>query len=924
MKKELLEIKRTLTIDRYNITRITGYIVDNDRDCRLEFVKNFLNLEETEAFKYLDIFKKVLSGKPGRNMFQLDFKEKTRKQHLATIVKTGLEDNDVRQIFLEEIAESIGISNKGYSLILIASGIYDIPGIATDGADLDESEEVYEYMIGCICPVSLSAAGLSYKPELADIQERTRDWVVSMPTQGFLYPAFTDRHEDPEHIWYYSKVPDKPDAGLITQTLRCGMPSTPKEQKEAFREGLNAADGKVSLEQAKDIYHYLGRIREIKAESNNRILKGAELENVLKSIGIDPELAAEKTKDCDAAEIDADNTVSTKTCSVHVVLNGEWTATLEHPIDDEGRWKYINDNAVVKMPSFNGEQLFRIKNKEKSDSGVSAELTPIFLDAKEDCFLLDVRPTEKNGQDALDIMTAPNKMYSAKSDIKKLSTAYYQTKNLIEAINGNDENSFINRWGGEILYNNYQITIDDHVGGDYGVQVLYGKNIVKDGFSETIDMTEVATRIIPKSYNGYMIAGDAPWIDSPLIEKYPTVHYKVMSFEDVKMRADASEDDETNGTIICDTQEQLEGALKKKCEEQYAAGVDKPKITIKADMELLQNTELYEDVKELEAVSLGDTVHCKHSKLRIVSDARVIELEWDAVRNKLISVTLGKFQYNFLNNVSSIMNRVEQAIRSDGSLIGQQVQGTINGVKAQLRAQSSIAKKQTVRAVLFEDLDPDSPTFGAMCLGTLGFEIASERTADGRDWKWSTFGTGQGFFADFIVAGTMLADRIKGGTLELGGAGNGNGVAKVLNADGNEIVRLDKDGVYAKGKYVCANTDGSQTATLSNGKLTFKTESYEVVIRAGAIGGLTGLMIYPEQGAVRTKFLSIGDKLSARFDNISLLASGKTTIGGASLEVQRDGKGYSGKTGKAVFSDGTYLEYVNGFLVGGNTKEGGF
>ena len=486
-------------------------------------------------------------------------------------------------------------------------------------------------------------------------------------------------------------------------------------------------------------------------------------------------------------------------CSAHVVLNGEWTATLEHPIDDEGRWKYINDNAVVKMPSFNGEQLFRIKNKEKRDSGVSAELTPIFLDAKEDCFLLDVRPTEKNGQDALDIMTAPNKMYSAKSDIKKLSTAYYQTKNLIEAINGNDENSFINRWGGEILYNNYQITIDDHVGGDYGVQVLYGKNIVKDGFSETIDMTEVATRIIPKSYNGYMIAGDMPWIDSPLIEKYPTAHYKVMSFEDVKMRADASEDDEENGTIICDTQEQLEEALKKKCEEQYAAGVDKPKITIKADMELLQNTELYEDVKELEAVSLGDTVHCKHSKLGIVSDARVIELEWDAVRNKLTSVTLGEFQYSFLNNVSSIMNRVEQAIRSDGSLIGQQVQGTINGVKAQLRAQSSIAKKQTVRAVLFEDLDPDSPTFGAMCLGTLGFEIASERTADGRDWKWSTFGTGQGFFADFIVAGTMLADRIKGGTLELGGAGNGNGVAKVLNADGNEIVRLDKDGVYAKG-----------------------------------------------------------------------------------------------------------------------------
>lgn len=226
MKKELFELKRNMRIELCNITKITGYIVDNDRNCRLEFVKNFLNLEETETFKYLDIFKKVLSGKPGRNMFQLDFEGKTRKQHLSTIVKTGLEDNDVRQIFLEEIAESIDISNKGYSLILIASGIYDIPGIATDGADLDESEEVYEYMIGCICPVSLSAAGLSYKPELADIQERTRDWVVSMPTQGFLYPAFTDRHGDPEHVVELTAENDAGNIAYCTKMLLIVDPAT--------------------------------------------------------------------------------------------------------------------------------------------------------------------------------------------------------------------------------------------------------------------------------------------------------------------------------------------------------------------------------------------------------------------------------------------------------------------------------------------------------------------------------------------------------------------------------------------------------------------------------------------------------------------------------------------------------------------------
>ena len=606
-------------------------------------------------------------------------------------------------------------------------------------------------------------------------------------------------------------------------------------------------------------------------------------------------------------EHNGDMTLMPEEAEIHVILNGEWTATIEHPIDDEGRWKYITDNAVVKMPSFNGEQLFRIQNKEKSDSGVSAELTPIFLDAKEDCFLVDVRPTEKSGQEALDIMTAPNKTYIAKSDIKKTSTAYYQTKNLIEAINGNDDNEFTKRWGGEILYNNYEVIVNERVGADRGVRVVYGKNIVKDGFSETIDMTDVVTRIVPKAYNGYMIEGEAPWVDSPIINKYPTVHYGVITFDDVKMRADASEDDEANGVIVCDTQEQLEKALTDKCIEQFDAGVDKPSITIEVNMELLQNTELYDDVKELETVSLGDTEHCSHSKLEIVTDARAIELTWDAVRNKVTSVKLGDFQYNFLDNASSVMNRVEQAIREDGSVIGQQIQGIINGVQAQMRAQSSIAKKQEVRAILFEDLDPDSPTFGAMCLGTLGFEIAGERTADGRDWKWSTFGTGKGFYADFIVDGTMLADRIKGGTLELGGEDNGNGIARVMDATGKEIVRLDKNGVYAIGSYVCENVGGLNRRTeIKSGSIMFSKRDKS-----------NPIFIERSGDAIVVRY---GGTFEDATDSHTLMRIFSDAI---YFDTDKIGPGgVAGKTGRAVFSDGTYMDFENGFLMGGTTKEG--
>lgn len=457
-------------------------------------------------------------------------------------------------------------------------------------------------------------------------------------------------------------------------------------------------------------------------------------------------------------EKNGDMTLFPTEAYLHVVLNGSWEAELLHPIDSEERWKYITEEAVVKMPSFNGNQLFRIKKKEKMDSGISATLEPIFMDAKDDCFLVDVRPTAKNGQQALDILCASNKKYSGVSNITKATTSYYILKNLIEAINGEDENSFIKRWGGEILFNNFQVIVNERVGGDYGVELRYGKNIAKDGLMEEVDIREVVTRIYPKAYNGYMISNNG-YVDSPLISNYQTTKTAVITFEDVKMRADAQEEDEEKGIIICDTQQELDAALTEKCRQQYNLGLDKPKVTISADLVLLQNTDLYKDYVVLEQVSLGDTIHCKHNKLGIITDARVIELEYDSIRKKVRSVVLGDFKTDFFDHVSSSTNRIEQVIRPDGTLMGEKVAGILNAINTQLRLQNTVAKKQDVRAILFEDLDPDSPLFGAMALGTQGFQIAKKRTEDGRDWQWETAATAEGIVANAVITG-ILSDKL--------------------------------------------------------------------------------------------------------------------------------------------------------------------
>lgn len=391
--------------------------------------------------------------------------------------------------------------------------------------------------------------------------------------------------------------------------------------------------------------------------------------------------------------------------TVNAKISGAWEVTLEHPLDDEGRWKYIVDNAVVKMPSFNGEQLFRITHKEKSESEITADLQPIFMDSKDDCFLMDVRPTNKNGQQALDIMTAPNKKYSAKSNIADINTAYYEKMNLIEALNSDNENSFLNVWGGEIVYDNFTVVIDKKAGSDRGVEILYGKNVAENGMSEEVDMRNVVTRIIPQAYNGQTMDGSTPWVDSPLIDKYPTIKYKVMKFENVKMEADAQDGDADNGIIVCHTQGELNAALERQCQKQWKEGADKPTVTIEVDMVMIEDTELYSDVKELVSVSLGDTVHCRNAKLDIVTDARVIELEWDCVNNTISSVKLGDYQFDYISNQVSLQNRIDSAIRDDGSVVGAQVKGILDAVKTQFHAMRDIAKKQHVRAMLFEDLD---------------------------------------------------------------------------------------------------------------------------------------------------------------------------------------------------------------------------
>ncbi len=117
--------------------------------------------------------------------------------------RSGLKEDALLSILYESIIDNFEYT--GNYLILVYHDVYDVMTKTSDKLKLDESEEVYEYILCAICPVSLSKAGLGYFDEENEIKSRIRDWVVEVPAVGFTYPAFIDRGSDVDALMFYTK-----------------------------------------------------------------------------------------------------------------------------------------------------------------------------------------------------------------------------------------------------------------------------------------------------------------------------------------------------------------------------------------------------------------------------------------------------------------------------------------------------------------------------------------------------------------------------------------------------------------------------------------------------------------------------------------------------------------------------------------------
>ncbi|MCD8014502.1 MAG: DUF4317 domain-containing protein [Lachnospiraceae bacterium] len=195
-REDMLELTRRMTLSRTCFSRIAGAYFDEEGYVDGTFNRHFQKLTGAERQQNLEIAKAIPFSETNVQLNEYRFEPEEQKpggirQMLMALNDCGLKNDALLDTFYEvseSFFEALGLGQLPQEpfAIYLFYGTYDIPRKGTDHESQWESEEVYSFLVGAICPVSGD-----YEPE--------------PPVSGFLFPAFKDRSGDDGRIEIFRK-----------------------------------------------------------------------------------------------------------------------------------------------------------------------------------------------------------------------------------------------------------------------------------------------------------------------------------------------------------------------------------------------------------------------------------------------------------------------------------------------------------------------------------------------------------------------------------------------------------------------------------------------------------------------------------------------------------------------------------------------
>ena len=362
-----------------------------------------------------------------------------------------------------------------------------------------------------------------------------------------------------------------------------------------------------------------------------------------------------------------------RSCKVEEdITSGNYTLDAEFLVDSGGLWNELVEESILKVQLDYGTEIFVMKKVKKQSRYITVAAVQMTIHACNTLWLEDVRPTNTNGQGALSHMltnaVGKKKEIVLQSNISVINTAYYQRKRLQEALFSAD-NSFIERWGGEVLRRGYTLSINDRIGTDRGVIIRRGKNLT--GFEGTTDLDQLCTMAKGVGFDGITHEG---YVMSPLAEQYDQYYPREFKYDDVKVKTE-------NDTEGYDTLEEAQAELIRRVNLEYSKNhVDELRAEYNLSFIPLSMTEEYKHLAS-ETIYLGDTVKIQETLLGIDLKVRVISRKYDVMKQKPISMTLSNIPIEEKRTTvsdSAIIKQLKDQIKQNNNSVAEYVQSMIN------------------------------------------------------------------------------------------------------------------------------------------------------------------------------------------------------------------------------------------------------
>lgn len=245
IQREVNELRRHLTPDRTNITHIYSCYVNGEKQIISTAEQSLAVMDKEDVEKYMDLLKKTLSGRPGRNLSDIEFSTRQvidGEEHklLMALRDSQMKDESLRRQLCQKIIDVLSLNDQSNYLILLAYDVYDVPFKGKDNQkQMDNSEETFRFILCAICPVKSRKAELGYDTGEDRFRMDRSVPVVGAPELGFLFPAFDDRHPNIYNALFYSKNTAVMHREVIESVFRTPRsPMAPGEQKEAFSDAI--------------------------------------------------------------------------------------------------------------------------------------------------------------------------------------------------------------------------------------------------------------------------------------------------------------------------------------------------------------------------------------------------------------------------------------------------------------------------------------------------------------------------------------------------------------------------------------------------------------------------------------------------------------------------------------------------------------